>query len=752
MLKMKAAIKKIRNEIPWATIISGCCLVFMALWILVVVPEIRADEETVKLDDVVVSATKTKKHLDEAPASVSVIGKEDMDLKNVKTVDDALKALAGVYVKRTKGLMDSTASIRLRGFNNDHYTLILLDGIPVNDAYTAGVEWGMLPVSNIERIEVVRGVGSALYGGNAMGGVVNIITRTPGKPEGKMAAGYGSNGSYRVMTSVGDRLMDKFSLRIGYENESTDGYASTPVVKMIAAGVGTTEGGSAMNNTDGSSGRWIVGDKGDNGAEKQSFDLKGVYDLSDAGKISLAGMFGRHKYDYGAPHTLMGTFGDATTYAIAGNNQRAKFLPYDFMSMTGISLNETGVYSLSYTDMLGSVRLTALSGMVKTDDQYTTSSTAGAVDDYDNAAGTMSNTTCDAWFSEVRADVPLGESHMMTVGLSHRSDESDTNSYTVPFYRSFADPSDSTYYAGGEDRVWAMFVQDEWKIAEPFTLFLGGRYDSWKVSDGRSGAPGSLTNYDSNTDSQFSPKAAFVFKPMKDTAVKGSVGSAFRAPTLYELYRTWVSGTTTYQSNPDLKPETAVCYDLGFEQNLFDRTTRFSVTGFRNEIEDMIYYNTTTDGTNTTKARINAGEARTYGLETEISQKIGSFLTAWGNYTYTDAKITENPTDTASEGKRVTGIPKNAWSAGFDAESKYVKGSLSGRFFDKIYNETDNTDTEDGVYGSYEKAFFLDAKVTVSPVKWVNLSVSVDNILDEDGYQYYKLDGRSWFCELGFVY
>ncbi len=724
---------------------------FIALFVLLLfaTSASSSDDDTVKLEDLVVSATKTEKHLEDAPASVSIIGKEDIDLRNVKTVDEALNALSGVYVKRTKGLMDSTSSVRMRGYNNDHYTLILLDGIPVNDAYTAGVEWGMLPVDNIERIEVVRGVGSALYGGNAMGGVINIITRTPKKLEAKLAAGYGSNGTYRYKASAGERLMDRFSLRLGYENESTDGYPTTPVVRTVSAGAGTTEGGYAMNNTDGSAGRWVVGDKGDNGAEKQSFDLKGVYDVSDTGKLSLSGIFGRHKYDYGAPHTLMGTFGDANTYAIAGDNQRARFQPYDFMSMTGISLNETGVFSLSYTDVFGKIKVTALTGTVRTDDMYTTASTAGAVDDYDNAAGTKSKTECDAWFSEIRADIPLGSSHVLTAGLSHRVDDSDTHSYAIPFYRSFDNAGPSTYYAGGKDRVWAVFAQDEWTVAEPFSIYLGARYDAWKVSDGKSGDPSALTSYDSNDDSQVSPKAAFVYKPLSGMAVKGSAGTAFRAPTLYELYRTWVSGSTTYQSNPNLKPETAVCYDLGVEQTLFDKTTRFALTGFRNEIEDMIYYRTTVDGGNTTKARINAGEARTYGLEAEVSQKIGRMVSVWGNYTYTDAKITKNETDPDSEGKTVTGIPENAWSLGADLTSRWVKCGVSGRYFSKIYNETDNGDTEEGVYGSYENAFFMDAKVTVTPVTWLNVSLSVDNILDEDGYQYYKLDGRTWFFEAG---
>ncbi|HID29907.1 MAG TPA: Plug domain-containing protein, partial [Desulfobacterales bacterium] len=66
------------------------------------------------------------------------------------------------FVKRSKGLMDSTASVRIRGFSLDRYTLVLIDGQPLNDSYTGGVEWGALPVENIERIEVIRGLASAL--------------------------------------------------------------------------------------------------------------------------------------------------------------------------------------------------------------------------------------------------------------------------------------------------------------------------------------------------------------------------------------------------------------------------------------------------------------------------------------------------------------------------------------------------------------------------------------------------------------
>jgi len=137
-----------------------------------------------------------------------------------------------------------------------------LDGQPLNDAYTGGVEWGSLPVSDIERIEVVRGASSALYGGNAMGGVISIITKTPQKLAASITGGYGTDNTKRIRVNVGDRFMDKLSLRIGYENESTDGYATTPVLSTIKAGDGTSSGGYPMDDKYGNPTKWVVGDKG----------------------------------------------------------------------------------------------------------------------------------------------------------------------------------------------------------------------------------------------------------------------------------------------------------------------------------------------------------------------------------------------------------------------------------------------------------------------------------------------------------
>ncbi|WP_172684053.1 TonB-dependent receptor plug domain-containing protein [Desulfosarcina cetonica] len=702
-----------------------------------------SQNEVVRMDDIVVSATKTEKLITDAPGSVTVIDRQALQNKDIQTVDDALNTIAGVFIKRSKGLMDSTAAINMRGFYGDKYTLILIDGQPLNDAYTGGVDWGSIPVDNIARIEVIRGAASALYGGNAMGGVVNIITQTPEKLELAASGGYGTNATWRYRLSAGNRFGDRLSVRIGWEEQQTDGYETTPVVKTITSGTGNVAGGYAMDNKHGEATSWVVGDKGENGAKRSNLNGKISFNFSDTGEIVFTATSGKNEYDYGRPNSYMGTFGDGPTYAIAGSGQRARFVPNDFINYTGMGKNETETYALSAKELFGPVRISFQGGTVQVDDRYTTESGSGN-DGYDDSAGSLKITENESWFGELRGDLPLGDAHTLTLGTAYRTDQSDTNDYNVPFYRSYSGAGSSTFYSGGNSKTWAVFAQDEWRIIDPLTLYLGLRYDQWKVYDGASGEPGAEIDYDSNEESELSPKVAAVWKALDNTTVKASVGHGFRPPTLYELYRSWTSYSTTYESNPDLKPETVWAYELGVEQAFFDGRSRLSLTGYRNDIEDLIYYRT--DGSS--KIRTNAGKARTLGIELEARQALTDWLAVWGNFTYTDAKITENDTDPDSEDQQVCGIPQRTWNIGADARFEWIKASLVGRYYSKIYNDSDNKDTAEGVYGTYEPAFFMDAKVTVTPLDWMEFSVSVDNIFDETYYEYYETDGCTVFAEL----
>lgn len=708
--------------------------------------------KTQEMEEMVVTATRTEKTLADVPASVSVITQEDLEKQNVKTLDEAIRITPGVYAKRTKGMMDSTSGVNFRGFKGDQYSLVLMDGIPVNDAYTGGLEWGSLPITNVDRIEVVRGPASALYGGNAMGGVINIITKTPEKLEGTATGGYGSNNTYRFRLSGGDLLWKRFFIQGGYEEESTDGWVTTPALKTISKGKsGNTPGGYSMDDQYGNPTKWVIGDKGDNGAFHRAFNFKTGYKLSETGSVTFSMLSGRDEYDYDEPHTYMGTFGSTSTYAQAGPGRRAKFVPNDFIDQTGIGSNETDIYGLTFKETFGPVTLHATGGYVTVDDRYTTESGSGLAN-YDNSPGTLKITKNDTWYGEISGDIRIAKPHLLTMGVSYRRDSSDTDDYKVPFYRSYSDRGDSTFYSGGQESNWGFFLQEEWRVIDPLTLYLGLRYDLWNLSKGASGAPGKLTDYESQSDSELSPKFAAVWKALEDTTVRGSVGHAFRPPSLYDLYRSWQSGSTYYDSNPNLKPETSWGYELGVEQFLFNRHTRLGVAGFWNDIEDMISYRTEIIDGNTHRVKTNAGKVRTYGLEFEAEQRVTDWLSLWGNYTYTHARVLENETDPESEGKKLTGIPEHMFNLGVDTTYKWAKLSVIGRYFSKIYGSSDNSDIARGVYASYEPAFFLDAKLTVSPVKYMDLFVSVENMLDKHYYEYYRSDGCSVFGGVTFKY
>ena len=150
------------------------------------------EEKITKFKEVVVTATRTEKDVADAPGDVHVVTKEDIEKRNVSTVDEALSDVPGVFDNRGKGLMDTQAQINLRGIPGANRTLILLDGIPINDAFTGNVMWTGMAPGSVEKIEVVEGPFSSLYGGNAMGGVVNIITQMPEKREIVLDAGYGT--------------------------------------------------------------------------------------------------------------------------------------------------------------------------------------------------------------------------------------------------------------------------------------------------------------------------------------------------------------------------------------------------------------------------------------------------------------------------------------------------------------------------------------------------------------------------------
>jgi len=734
-------------------ILALCAVMSLFLYPLSVLAEdpneeIKVKEEVreeLKLEEIVVTATRTEKEITEAPGSVSVVTKEDMEKRNIQTIDSAVNLLPGVFNKRAKGL-DTTARVTLRGIPEQKRTLVLIDGQPMNDAYTGAVMWDSFLPENVERIEVVRGPYSALYGGYAMGGVVNIITKMPEEREFTVKSGYGSHDLWTTYGAYGDKLFDRLSLFASYGYKSSNGYPNNLVVrKPSSPGAGTIVTGWERTTDKYGNLAYLVGDKGDNSWWQDNGTLKLSFDFDDDTKASFSFMRRRYEYDYEDPHNYLR---DATGRPVWSGNvnvdtgpQRIRLKEYYFLS--GGGGRTQNIFNLGFqTDIFKNANLKVSVGLVDIEKNWyvSPSSTATRI----GGPGKINETPSQAYQAELQLSFPIFQRHLITVGTGYRTSWANTAEHSLADWRDNGTKGALTYQSKGKDRTFSLYGQAEIVLRDNVTAYLGVRSDWWKCYDGmvnQVGTAGYPKYYESKSTFSVNPKIAVVYSPFEKTTLRGSFGRAFRPPTIYELYRTWVWWGTTYAGNPNLDPETVTSGEVGIEQGLWKGAV-FKATYFHNWMKDLIYRR---DVTPKLKEYINAGEAESSGVELEIEQKFDKWVRLFANFTYTHSEIEENLAKPTTEGKRLTMVPEKMFNIGGELTYGPLSLSLTGRYVSKQYNNDENLDKEDHVFGSYDPYFVADADVSFDVTKWAKLYFSVDNIFDEDYFTYYKAPGRTFF-------
>lgn len=176
-------------------------------------PQTVSGKEAEKVSEMVVTATLTERHASEAPGTVEVITEKDFRSMNASNLADVLEEAAGLSVESESGRVRSPS---IRGARTTH-TLVLVDGRRLVAGFRDIVDIGQIPLTAVERIEVLRGPGSAIYGSDALGGVVNVITKkAPKSWEAGLAGQYGiddnSEGdSYTGSVYAGGPVSDRFS-------------------------------------------------------------------------------------------------------------------------------------------------------------------------------------------------------------------------------------------------------------------------------------------------------------------------------------------------------------------------------------------------------------------------------------------------------------------------------------------------------------------------------------------------------------
>ncbi|MDI6687745.1 MAG: TonB-dependent receptor [Desulfobacterales bacterium] len=319
----------------------SCAAVLLVFMFLGLPMTIFAQEEgaVVTMEEVVVTATRDKEEIRKIPANVSVITAKDIEESGATSIVEVLENLESINFVSWSG-NPSQAYIDMRGFGGDNpfgKTLVMLDGRRLNRPDMSGINWLQIPISNIEKIEVVRGASSVLYGDTAVAGVINIITkRGVGKPKVNASVIVGSYGLHDERAGLIGSY-DRLSYALTGENQKTFGYRERS--KFASKGAGLNLGydasdyfnvsfGALFNRTDfdlpGSLTKAQkeenprqAGDLNDDGSnEYVNANLKMESFFGDFGNFNINFMYG--KKDITADTASWGTYAvtDINTYGV----------------------------------------------------------------------------------------------------------------------------------------------------------------------------------------------------------------------------------------------------------------------------------------------------------------------------------------------------------------------------------------------------------------------------------------------------
>lgn len=635
------------------------CLSCVCLFLFLFLPtnSFAQDEKVIELGEIVVTATRIPQPLSDVPSSVSIITEEEIKSSSSKTVDDLLKTKAAIVVVRPYGETSKSQSISLRGIYGarSNRVLILLDGIPLNNLYNGSVDLNTIPIEDIKRIEVVKGANSTLYGSNALGGVINIITKKPSKKfEVQLNAGAGNMGSWKSELEISGAIKNLMFSLSGAKYH-TDGYQPTPIEFQKSYYTYT-----------------------DRKMDKNNLFTKFIYQLT--GESNLYTQFLRYydKTNFGRKNYFGRT--DQNRWAFGYKAQKLQF-------------------SLFIDDL---------------NDSYT-STGSGDVIRYESFGDK------NFWGLNFQNILDLTSFWNLNWGIDFKQGKIKS----VDEYKTTVREK----YTKGKQRYLGIFLQNRFKTKDILSIYLGTRFDWWRSYKGESydsnynSAP---LHYEENIDYSFSPKLGLVWHIDEGLIFKSSTGLAFRAPSLYELYRTWYWGTKTYASNPDLEPEKVWSFDFGIEKQF--RRARVGLNFYYNDIKDLIYSVKTSPNY---YQRKNVAEAETKGIELETSYELNEFLSIFFNYTYNHSQIKECLEKPELEGKWLMHSPFNKASWGII----YEKDPLSVNFLANYVGERFDDDENEEKLKSY---LVLNLKATWKIKDKVEFWLNINNLTDETYSESYK--------------
>ena len=535
----------------------------------------KKQEETthIKTDEVVVTASRTKQEVRESPSSVEVITREDIDKMGAENLAQALQLALGIDTQEN-AMVGNRSSIR--GMNTNQ-TLILIDGRRVRTENTSETmnfyELKRINMDDVERIEIVRGAASSLYGSEALGGVINVIKKHPGKMQTAVTLDWTSRQSDEG---------------IRFDSGKLGKWALSGSFKHMGVREQGTDAGSNMYG------------------KKNFFNLDGRMEMT---KDKWLDVF----FDYLTEDLYMK---DSLTQGTDYDHKRFS---------TGIKYSgrdKRGDYEMQ-------VYYTYFDKHQRTRERA------------NHSLNSFDDLKFNSLIFDGRRSIQVAKDHLLTFGGEYRKEDYEstrikgTNTRTLEGVTNQLGNSSMDYTA--------FYLQDEW-LASPRWLII----------------PSLRWDYNSEFGNELTGKLGTTYKITKDVRFKANIGTAYRAPTASELYFSWhhtpnARMDVQINGNPNLKPEKALNFDLGFEMEK-DKTFG-KITYFHNKVDDLINIDTVMSRLPGFPPRVlatgtyrNIDSATMQGVELEVRQALGGGFSVRGLYTYLDARD-------GKTGERLAGRP-----------------------------------------------------------------------------------------------
>lgn len=719
-----------------------------------------AESDAAASEPIVVTATRSELDASKAPAAVTVVTSEEIGNRNVSRISDALLQTPSLYLGRGENGQSQSfeGGFSLRGLSTTR-TLVLLDGLqPVQNGNSQGVNWLTVFNEDVERVEVVPGAFAALYGSNAIGGVINVISKRPTEHEltVRLRKGFGDASGESPSIYFRDRIWNGLGIVAGISYNNRDGYVNELTVRTPVTGAaGTAVNGAIPTTTREGAPAFIVGDRGRQPWKQVNALLKAEYTFSDEQRI-YAG------YAYAKADAGFLPFNTYLTNAATGvpvssgtlgiNGQRITLAESNFVASSPLTEASDRIFG-GYEGRFGNdVRVKLDVSHISRQFSFPTVGTGASAS---SGPGTLSDSPNKSFDAAATISFPLGSQHDIVIGASHHRDTVERRTYVLTNWR---DPETRTTVNNGyngHSTTSSAFIQDAFSPFERLTIYAGARLDHWSTKGNffQLIAPNSAITYQKRSETAFNPKLSLVYRPVDALTLRAAWGKSFRNPSNLDLYSTTVQSSTvsptgllTIQSDPNLKPERGSSWEVGGEWRIGD-IARLTATYYETRLIDLIYSQQVSLALT---QRINAGRARIRGAEAGVTLKPVPWLELVSNLSYIDSELLENDTDPASVGKHLTQVPKWLAYIGLTANKGAFSGTVETRYSGQTYITARNTDIVQNVPTANDSYWMTNTKVGYRFNSMVRANLSVNNVFDAKVYQFSLLPGRNVTAELVF--